>query len=368
MRKPPLLWQELDGPGPPRCLRCAYVLEGLEESRCPECGQEFNIHNPETYTTKPPFLGWKFWLPGFALALIGGTLGFIVLLGAGNWGWPLWFAVPFAAGSLLGYRVRCQWFIIGILMISTIAGLIFGMMTLNIAGVFCGFALVGIFLGPVFLGTVLGAILRFILKQTRFSQRWHLPLLVILIFPLICAWLDGPPVGHLPVETVETSIVIPAPAAQCWDAIMFYEEIEHQAPLILRIGLARPLYTQGRSSHVGDVKTCVYNKGRIVKQTTDVQPRELLAFKVIQQQIGYERDVRLVGGSFVFESLSSDQTRVTLTTQYEPLLQPRWCWRPFEQFAVHTLHGHVLEGMRRNTQHHEVSALAIAENADAHRD
>jgi hypothetical protein len=37
---------------------------------------------------------------------------------------------------------------------------------------------------------------------------------------------------------------------------------------------------------------------------------------------------------------------VTLETTYVPLLTPRPAWVPFERLAIHTLHGHVLEGMR----------------------
>jgi hypothetical protein len=32
----------------PRCLDCGYRLRGLESHRCPECGREFNPHNPFT--------------------------------------------------------------------------------------------------------------------------------------------------------------------------------------------------------------------------------------------------------------------------------------------------------------------------------
>jgi len=81
-----------------------------------------------------------------------------------------------------------------------------------------------------------------------------------------------------------------------------------------------------------------------------VTSNELLRFDVIEQHIGYERDVRLIDGSFKFEALSPDRTRVTLTTRYEPLLTPRLIWRWGERIAVHTLHAHVLEGMRRGAE------------------
>lgn len=32
-----------------RCLGCGYILEGLPEPRCPECGRAFDPHDPVTY-------------------------------------------------------------------------------------------------------------------------------------------------------------------------------------------------------------------------------------------------------------------------------------------------------------------------------
>ncbi|MCI0366544.1 MAG: hypothetical protein L0219_21995 [Phycisphaerales bacterium] len=359
---------ESDLPLVPRCLRCAYVLQNLTESRCPECGREFDLDNPSTYTLKPPFLAWKFWLPGLSLAIIGGIAGAALMLEAGNWGWPLWFGVPFAAGSLLGYRLRCKWFIIAVMILTTVVSMCVGMMAMQVAGIYCGIALVGIFLGPLFIGTVLGTILRLILKRTPFNQKWYLPALAIFALPLICGWLEGSPRRSAPIESISTVSIIDAPAARCWDSIMFYEEVKHSPPLILRIGLAHPLYTTGSSRSPGDVKTCIYNKGRITKKITAVDPQRQLAFDVIEQRIGYERDVRLTGGSFKFSEVDSTTTQVTLTTQYEPLLHPRWAWRPFERFAVHTLHEHVIEGMRRQAVEDQAIATDHWQNAQVHRD
>jgi hypothetical protein len=65
---------------------------------------------------------------------------------------------------------------------------------------------------------------------------------------------------------------------------------------------------------------------------------------VVEQ--GFEQhSMRLVGGSFTFEAVDDTHTRVTLETTYVPHLSPRWCWRPFEQWTVHKLHGHVLKGI-----------------------
>jgi hypothetical protein len=67
---------------------------------------------------------------------------------------------------------------------------------------------------------------------------------------------------------------------------------------------------------------------------------------VVEQ--GFERhSFTLDAGRFEFAPVAGDpgRTRVTLTTSYRPHLSPRWCWRPFERYTVHTLHDHVLRGM-----------------------
>jgi hypothetical protein len=365
MNKPPLQWTGHETDRPPRCLSCAYVLTGLDGLRCPECGRHFDPRDPRTYTTKPPFLAWKFWLPGFSLALIGASIGAAALLMMGNWGASLWFAVPFAAGSLLGYRFRSRWWVLGMWVITLVVSLCMGAVMLDIAGVYCGMTLAIIFMGPLFIGTVLGTLLRLALKSTRFSQRWHFPALVIVLIPIVCGVIEGRPPIHAP-ETVCTSTVFDASQAQSWDSIVFYEEVTYPPPLILRIGLARPLYTIGASSTIGDVKTCIYNKGRIVKKITDAQPQRLLAFEVIEQHIGYERDIALRGGKFEFETLDSQRTRVVLTTEYTPLLTPRWAWRPFETIAIHTLHQHVMEGMQQRAEANDLPAVAKSESRGEH--
>jgi hypothetical protein len=35
-----------------RCLGCGYILDGLPEDRCPECGREFHPDLPATYFVK----------------------------------------------------------------------------------------------------------------------------------------------------------------------------------------------------------------------------------------------------------------------------------------------------------------------------
>ncbi|MEW6197355.1 MAG: hypothetical protein AB1601_01640 [Planctomycetota bacterium] len=38
-------------PEPKRCLGCGYILQGLPENRCPECGRTFDPRDQRTYYT-----------------------------------------------------------------------------------------------------------------------------------------------------------------------------------------------------------------------------------------------------------------------------------------------------------------------------
>lgn len=39
----------MSSPQHKRCLGCGYILNGLPENRCPECGRSFDPDDPETY-------------------------------------------------------------------------------------------------------------------------------------------------------------------------------------------------------------------------------------------------------------------------------------------------------------------------------
>src|SRR5687767_15356268 len=96
-----------DGSGPPppakRCLTCYYVLDHLPTAQCPECGRPFDPLNPFTYTVKPPFLWYRYWLPGFALAVVLGLLMYAMLIPVTGFGWSVTLAVPVMVGGLIGY-------------------------------------------------------------------------------------------------------------------------------------------------------------------------------------------------------------------------------------------------------------------------
>lgn len=170
---------------PPRCIACDYPLEGLDdEGCCPECGRSYNLRYPSTYTTHPPFDPYLFWLPGsIQAAAAGSMLAVILTIKFGDWRTSLLLAIPFAIGSLLGYRFRSRWAIGPLITLTFAVVLIVGLASLSLKGIFYGFAIVGLVAGPIGLGMFMGFLLRAALKQTRFPQRGYLPVLLLALPP-----------------------------------------------------------------------------------------------------------------------------------------------------------------------------------------
>ncbi|MHC4107194.1 MAG: hypothetical protein ACYSTY_03815 [Planctomycetota bacterium] len=55
------------------CLRCSYVLDGLDRQRCPECGNAYDLANSATYETMPRWARWRrrLFRSCIALAVLG---------------------------------------------------------------------------------------------------------------------------------------------------------------------------------------------------------------------------------------------------------------------------------------------------------
>jgi hypothetical protein len=147
---------------------------------------------------------------------------------------------------------------------------------------------------------------------------------------------------------VSTAAVLAVPAGRVWRSLLFYEEIEHAPPPLLRLLLPRPIRAEGRKE-AGHLVRCTYKGGHILKLITSITEERLIAFDVVEQQLGIPGGIVLLGGSNAVEPLTEHLTRVTLTTRYrrprrglaEPLVAA------VESKAVHAFHRHLIESIRR---------------------
>lgn len=329
------------------CLRCNTRLVEYGESECPKCRLQYDSQNAATYRRWPMFLLWKFWLPGMAASIVSGLISYAICLQGGDMGVALFFAVPVSFGAILGYATHVRYWLLALLGIAVTGSVVLTLVAMDVSGFFCGMMLSLIFLLPVFAGMFVGLVVRYVLKATRWDQKWYLPLLLFAAFPYAAQWLESSFPRREEIATVRTDLHVHATPQEAWDAVMFYEEVTHSPPWLLHLALPKPVSSEGNKQQVGDVVRCRYDRGYLVKRISRLEPGRAMEFEVLEQHLHFERDVTLQGGSFLVQPLPDGTARVVLTTRYKRHLRPRWLWQSTEQTVVHTLHGHVLEGMRR---------------------
>ena len=334
----------------PRCLDCAYCLFGLTEPRCPECGRPFDLADPSTYSTKPPLIRWRLWLPGLLLAIGLGLAIFLVITVAGlGIGWAATLATPVCIGSILGYRCRVRPVAYGLLVLTALSGIFVALFSASVTGLYCSVIAFCVTFGPMLAGAFVGVLLRWGLKESGFSQRSYLPLLLMFFLPIFMA-LAEKLVGFESVRTsVQTARVLQVPMDRAWQSIRYFEQLEGDPPLLFRLGGPQPVGTEGSLTKSGDIQVCKYRNGWVTKKLRTKEYGRAIVFDVIEQEIGFERSVRLLSGSFQFETLDATTMRLTLRTDYEALLRPRVCWAPFEDYVLRTLHEYILDGIERQT-------------------
>lgn len=338
----------------PRCSRCFYELTGYGDigsgarGQCPECGQSFWLSDETGYTTKPPLLQSKLWLPGFLTAFVFGFGAFAYFHTTNSLGAGVWVGVPVAMGCILGYRFRVKWWFAILGMLSLLASLLLALVFFHIAGVLCGLILASVILGPLLVGLGIGAIVRMVLKANGWPQATHLPVVLFMAIPFLWTWLEGPQPKQYAAVAVTTTGVIAGTPEQVWHALQFYEEVDHEPPLMMKIALPKPLRVTGTMNAVGDERVCHYTAGKLTKRITEIRPNEHLGFQVVEQE--FEPSAVLLSGSFELQPVGDGQTRVVLTTVYRPLLGPRLLWQTSEELTIQTLHRHVLEGIRLDVE------------------
>jgi hypothetical protein len=305
------------------------------------------------------FVWWKYWLPGLLLGVASGVASYWLILWGGNQGYALFLSVPLSVGAILGYGTEVSFLVSLLLGLVAVASIVLVLVFMNLSGLFCGAVGGAILLGPVFLGMLLGYLLRQLLKTSRWDQRFYLPLAAFLALPPAADRLERS-FPHPPqTATVVTRVILEGPPDAAWKSVLFYEEVRHHAPLLLRLALPRPVRSEGKKDGVGNQVRCLYQRGHLLKRITRLEEGRLLAFEVLEQELHFERDLTLLDGSFGLEPLPSGGSLLSLTTRYRRRLRPSWLWEPIEEAVTRTLHRHIAEGMRRNLRASLAGSLAL---------
>ena len=265
-------------------------------------------------------------------------------------GSALFFIVPMSCGATFGYFFRnlghyIQKIMFAIIMAFALAGLVF---TANISGLACGTILVLIFIAPLYIGILLGGLIRSWSINVLTARFQSSPLLVFFLTPILYGAIEEQAFKPTPIRTVQTEVVIKAPQADVWNKLRFYEHVKQKSPLLLRIGMPIPKHAIGNHKQVGEITSCEYEGGGFIrKRITKLVEHQELGFDVIEQSIHFEHDLLLHGGSIRLRPINAGKyTIVTMSTHYESYVRPSWLWEPSIDHVVKTLHQFVIEDIQ----------------------
>ena len=128
----------------------------------------------------------------------------------------------YALGCAVGYGCRAGvWFRI-LLGVAALIIVVFTLFSLQLVGVFCGTVVAAVAMVPMLIGVGIGTLLRIQLKDSRFEQRWYLPMLGLGAAVALLGVLDH--LTHRPyaIESIVTAVDIPGkPVGKAWNAVMF---------------------------------------------------------------------------------------------------------------------------------------------------
>jgi uncharacterized membrane protein YhaH (DUF805 family) len=182
--------------------------------------------------------------------------------------------------------------------------------------------------------------------------------LALLTLPLGAA-LDArqEPAG---LREVRSAVVIAAPPAAVWDAVIAFPPLPRPSELVFRLGVAHPVRARLDGRGVGAVRYCEFSTGAFVEPITAWEPGRRLAFDVAEHprplmEWSPYRDVvpphldhyfRSRRGEFRLVALPDGRTRLEGSTWYELRIEPVAYWTIFADAIVHRIHGRVLEHVK----------------------
>lgn len=334
--------------GAPRCAACGYFLVGLARGECPECGRPFNLDVRETYETRPPYRFFAYWLPAFVATSAVWLVYAFVLLTNDSIGYSLSLAVPSTAGFLAAYGGRPGRLAMVWMGLTSLLAVVLTLISAHLVGIFCGVILGLIGLIPYSIGAAFGATLNSVMKERRwYSQRHWLPLLVALATPAVVELAERRWSSPPAIVAQATPILLHASFAEAWHAQVGDAPGIPRSPLHA-IHLTRPLEQSGPRG-VGAESRIRFSKGTLdVRVTERDEAVGRYAFAYVGQSHVEDRAIRLIDTAFAYEPIAASETRLTITTRYEPLMTPRWAWGPFEHWAGTATHELIGRQMQRS--------------------
>ncbi len=329
--------------------------EDLEKIR-KELSEELNEDSPtETDWTKRPKAKKKaeadvilkesplLWA-GYLFSLVA-SVYFIRVNNDSIYGFSVFFLLPAALGFGLAVLLRSSKPLPAFLALLVTTGIL-----IFFEGLICVAMAAALFLPFAILGLVLGRV--FGKLDERYQPKRDKgkgPPAALSIMPLalflIASGVESfwPPAPALLV--IESSIVLPVPPAEAWQAIIAIERVQGPKPLLLQLGLPVPVSCSFEGGGVGARRVCYFDKGLIEERVVHWEPPARLEVSIERDTLPGRSWMEFIDATYELEQTEAG-TRVRRWTTISSRLRPRIYWQIFERLGVEAEHDYLLNALR----------------------
>lgn len=303
---------------------------------------------------------------GVLIGLVVGALLSVAAVAAntlwlGVYGWSLFLASPFLIGLVTAYLSNADTDIGMRRTLAIVAGALFigavGIMLVAFEGLICLVMASPLIFGSAWLGAAMG---RELARRGGRARRSTMASVAFLPIFFMGEALLPPQAAFDDTQ----SVVIAAPPARVWDAIVHMGPIPDAPAPPFGWGLAYPVDGKILGQGVGAIRVGYFSTGVAYERITSWNPNRVLAFDVLSDPpsmrelspyahvnaphvIGY---FRTTTARFDITPLENGKTRLSLTTHHDLDLEPALYWTPIARWAVDANKDRVLNHFRRQAE------------------
>jgi polyketide cyclase/dehydrase/lipid transport protein len=285
---------------------------------------------------------WVGVLAGTAVGAAMGIAGFVLANypATQGMGFALFFTVPAAAGFAIGMVTRG----LKVAMTAAIPALAVSLLLLLAGGKegpICAVLALPLILVPLLIGASIGAFI----NHRRASRGQGGGTVAVLVLPLVILgahWAERPMLEQVRIETVTTSVRVPAAPEKVWAMIENIDSIHGPKPWLMYVGLPVPVRCTLERGEVGAKRVCYFEDGTIEERVTEWAPPNRMRLRIEHTHMGIHHWMGFQDAVYELRP-DGDGTILTRTTTLESALFPAWYWRPWERLGVGQEHRYILE-------------------------
>jgi len=207
---------------------------------------------------------------------------------------------------------------------------------------------------------MLGGLFGFLLQRGGAMAPQGSMMILLAILPGTVTGVEKVQTLKPPVNTIETTIRIHAPAEKVWRNLIAFDDLSRSGEWLFRLGVSQPIRAAIDGNGVGALRTCLFSTGTFVERVEGWEENRYFAFSVVssappmQEFSPYDIHPPHLDGYFLPESaefhlISNSDGTTTLAgkSRYRNAMWPGPYWRLWSDMIIHRIHLRVFDHIKR---------------------